>query len=239
VKQLQWPRGARGGASGSVSGRGHRICGWLPDPGRVGRWLATRRPARLIHQPTSTKTVYAQTRTAIFHAKQGRIVFLPQHLGTRAGVVDTLERLSRLYLDLVDKALGVRRAAGVMTLDGFNFAMPSLINATSEVAISNDDSPLDPDDTAVNPGGGSSAQFAAAYDPALDRPGYKYWLGELHSAQFGPVQRVSRLGLLYDSILTQAERLDDPVSLLGVDVLQIQLGHRLVNTNHPRATFAT
>ena len=39
--------------------------------------------------------------------------------------------------------------------------------------------------------------------------------------------------------LAQAGRLDDPVSLLGVDVLQIQLGHRLVNTNQPRATFAT
>ncbi len=183
--------------------------------------------------------VYAQTRTALFHAKQGRRVLLPQHLGTSAGVVDTLERLSRLYLDLVDKHLGVRRAAGVMTLVGFNMAMQPLINATSEVAISDDDSPLDPDDTAVNPGGGSVAQFAAAYDPALDRPGYKYWLGELHSAQFGPVQRVSRLGLLHHSILTQAKRLADPVNLLGIDVLQVQLGQRLVNTNRPRATFAT
>ena len=183
--------------------------------------------------------VYAQTRTAIFHAKQGRTVFLPQHLGTRAGVVDTLERLSRLYLDLVDKALGVRHATGMMTLSGFNIAMQPLINATSEVAISNDDSPLDRDDTTINPGGGSVAQFAAAYDPALDRPGYKYWLGELHSAQFGPVQRVSRLGLLHHSILTQAKRLADPVNLLGIDVLQVQLGQRLVNTNRPRATFAT
>jgi hypothetical protein len=39
--------------------------------------------------------------------------------------------------------------------------------------------------------------------------------------------------------LIQAERLDDPVSLLGIDVLQVQLGQRLVNTNHPRATFPT
>jgi hypothetical protein len=183
--------------------------------------------------------VYEQTRTAIFHAKQGRNVLLPQRLGTSAGVVDTLERLSHLYLDLVDKALGVRHATGSMTLDGFNIAMQPLINATSEVAMSVDDSPLDPDDTAINPGGGSVAQFAAAYDPALDRPGYKYWLGELHTAQFGPVQRVSRLGLLHHSILTQAKRLADPVNLLGIDVLQVQLGQRLVNTNRPRATFAT
>jgi len=203
--------------------------------------LAHYAPPGSIDPPAAIyQDVYAQTRTAIFHAKQGRTVFLPQHLGTtRAGVVDTLERLSRLYLDLVDKALGVRRTGGGMTLGGFNLAMQPLINTTSEVAISDDDSPLDPDDTAVNPGGGSVAQFAAAYDPNLDRPGCKYWLGELHSAQFGPVQRVSRLGLLHHSTLTQVERLDDPVSLLGVDVLQVQLGHRLVNTNHPRATFAT
>jgi hypothetical protein len=182
--------------------------------------LARYAPPGSINPPADIyQDVYAQTRTAIFHAKQGRRVLLPQHPGTRAGVVDTLERLSRLYLDLVDKALGVRHATGVMTLSGFNIAMQPLINATSEVAVSDDDSPLDPDDTVVNPGGGSVAQFAAAYDPALDRPGYKYWLGELHSAQFGPVQRVSRLGLLHHSTLTQAKR--------------------LVNTNRPRATFAT
>jgi hypothetical protein len=202
--------------------------------------LARYAPPGSIDPPAAIyQDVYAQTRTAIFHAKQGRRALLPQHPGTRAGVVDTLERLSRLYLDFVDKALGVRRAAGVMTLGGFNLAMQPLIDVTSEMAISDDDSPLDRADTAVNPGGGSVAQFAAAYDPALDRPGYKYWLGELHSARFGPVQRVSRLGLLHHSILTQAKRLDDPVSLSGIDVLQVQLGQRLVNTNHPRATFAT
>ena len=213
---------------------------WL---GRALRQIDATLPLARYAPPGSTdppadiyQDVYAQTRTAIFHAKQGRTVFLP---GTRAGVVDTLERLSRLYLDLVDNGLGVRRAAGVMTFGGFNLAMQPLINATSEVAVSDDSSPLDPDDTTLNPDGGSVAQFAAAYDPALDRPGYKYWLGELHSAQFGPVQRVSRLGLLHHSILTQVERLDDPVSLLGIDVLQVQLGQRLVNTNHPRATFAT
>ena len=37
----------------------------------------------------------------------------------------------------------------------------------------------------------------------------------------------------------QAKRLADPVNLLGIDVLQVQLGQRLVNTNRPRATFAT
>jgi len=124
--------------------------------------LARYAPPGSIDPPEAIyQDVYAQTRTATFHAKQGRTVLLPQHRGTRAGVVDTLERLSRLYLDLVDKALGVRRAAGVMTLVGFNMAMQPLIDATSEVAISDDSSPLDPDDTAVNPGGGSVAQFAA------------------------------------------------------------------------------
>jgi hypothetical protein len=228
---------------GQVNGRSEPESIWLRRALRqidATLPLARYAPPASIDPPDDIyQDVYARTRTAIFHAKQGRAAFLPQHPSTRADVVDTLERLSRLYLDLVDKALGVRRTGGGMTLGGFNLAMQSFINATSEVAISDDDSPLDRNDTAVNPGGGSVAQFAAAYDPNLDRPGCKYWLGELHSAQFGPVQRVSRLGLLHHSTLTQVERLDDPISLLGVDVLQIQLGHRLVNTNHPRATFAT
>lgn len=228
---------------GQVNGRSEPESIWLRRALRqidATLPLARYAPPASIDPPDDIyQDVYARTRTAIFHAKQGRAAFLPQHPSTRADVVDTLERLSRLYLDLVDKALGVRRTGGGMTLSGFNLAMQSFINATSEVAISDDDSPLDRNDTAVNPSGGSVAQFAAAYDPNLDRPGCKYWLGELHSAQFGPVQRVSRLGLLHHSTLTQVERLDDPVSLLGVDVLQIQLGHRLVNTNHPRATFAT
>jgi hypothetical protein len=224
-------------------GRSERESTWLE---RALRQIDATLPLAPYAPPGSTDPpadiyhdVYAQTRTAIFHAKQGSRVFLPQHLGTRAGVVDTLERLSRLYLVLVDKALGVRRAAGVMTYAGFNLAMEPRINAASEVAITDDSSPLDPDDTVVNPGGGSVAQFVAPYAPALDRPGSKYWLGELQSAHFGPVQRVSRFGLLLDSILIQAERLDDPVSLLGIDVLQVQLGQRLINTNHPRATFPT
>jgi hypothetical protein len=213
---------------------------------RALRYIDAKLPLARYAPPESTnppadicEDIYTRTRTAIFHAKQGRPTLLPQHHGPRAGVVDTLERLSRLYLDLVNTYLGLRRTGGGMTLGGFNLAMQSFINTTSEVAISDDHSPLDPDDTVVNPDGGSVAQFAAAYDPALDRPGCKYWLGELHSTQFGPVQRVSRLGLLHHSTLTQVERLDDPVSLLGVDVLQVQLGQRLVNTNHPRATFAT
>lgn len=183
--------------------------------------------------------IYANTRTAIFHAKQGRNTVLPQRLSTRAGVVETLSRLSNLYLALVYSALGMQRASGVITYGGFDAIMQQWINANSAIAISDDDAPLNLDDTLINPHGGITAHFAAAHDPTLDRLGNKYWLGEAPFGNLKGLQCIRRLGLLNNSNLALAERLDDPVGLSGVDVLQVQLGVRLVNVNIPRATFKT
>lgn len=44
--------------------------------------------------------LYAGTRTALFHAKSGRAVLLPHGRVAQTNVIESLERLSRLFLDL-------------------------------------------------------------------------------------------------------------------------------------------
>jgi hypothetical protein len=222
-------------------------------PERESTWL--RRGLRTVHAvsslagyapPGSTdppkdiyQDVYANNRTAIFHAKQGRTTLLPHGAWDRNAVQASFERLTRLYLDLVNMAFGVRRGGGVMTYNGFEMLMRPRVAAASEMAVSDDSTLAGNSDTAVNPADGAIAYFHAAHVPALDRPGAKYWIGEVPTAQLRAVPEIRRAGLILNSELVQIERLTDPLSLSGIDVFQLQLGWRLVNTNSPRAHFPT
>lgn len=118
--------------------------------------------------------LYAGTRTRLFHSKSGRPVLLPHGAVSQKAVLESLERLSRLYLDLFGITVGFRRPARVMTSVGFEM---STRYATTAV-ISDDSSPEDLPNVSINPDGRSRFAPTTHRAEALTRSGLTFWLGE-------------------------------------------------------------
>lgn len=185
------------------------------------------------------RDIYDTMRNGMFHAKKGRRALLPQRAADRPLITATLDRLTRLYLDLLTLKFGVIRGGGVMTLGGFELLMRPLFSEAAEIVISDDDSPTADDDDVVNPRGGRLIRFSAHYESALDQPSIKHWIGELAEPDLQSAPDVRRFGLILDSKLVQIERAHEALDLGSLDCLQIQLGQRLVNTNIHKSIFGT
>ena len=180
--------------------------------------------------------LYVGTRTRLFHAKSGRPVLLPHTGRTRAAVTESLMRISQLFLDLFHHYFGFVYPSGGLTFAGFALAT----GFDTEAVVSDDPAPSSDSDTVINPSGGSACRLPTRQAPELSRPGLRFWLAEQVGDQLrvaGPLVR--RAGLEHEGALLQVDRLDDPLSLEGVDVLQVQLGLRLVNRQTPRFSFLT
>jgi len=113
-------------------------------------------------------------------------------------------------------------------------------NFEAETVISDDSAPVLQADQLINPSGGALSRLATRRAPELGHPGVIFWLGEQAVTDLrSTLSVVRRVGLQKDGALIQADRLDDPFSLDGIGVLQIQQGLRLVNQKVPRFRFMT
>jgi len=182
--------------------------------------------------------IYAGTRTRLFHAKSGRPVLLPHGLDSRQDVIASLERLGRLFTDLFAHHTGHRRPSSAMTYAYFKV----ITSFDATAAVSADPAPENKADVAINPTGGRAELLTTRRAPELSSPGLAFWLGECQQAQSIDLgdSSIRRTGLFNDDgALLQVNRLSEPVSLAGVDVLQVQWGTRLVNVQQPRFRFST
>lgn len=217
---------------------------------REGEWL--RRALNVVHcqvpldryaPPGAANPVesvfadlYRGTRTGIFHAKAGRPVLIPHGSADRNSVIESLERLGRLYIDLMRQYHGIGRGGGGMTYQGFEL----MLNFDADIAISTDPSPEGKDDGVINPSGGMAVTIPAQQRPDLGQQGLRFWLAEaIVDTSVTSAAPIRRVGLLKDRQLVAVDRLDDPLSLEEVDVLQVQFGFRLVNRMMPRLRFGT
>ncbi len=180
--------------------------------------------------------LYAGTRTGLFHAKTGRPILFPYQPGSRAQVLSSLERLSRLFLDLFHAHSGYLRASGGMTFVAFDL----ITRYETVTVVSDDPSEASSSDSRINPKGGSVVRLPTRQAPELSEPGLKVWFGEGPAAEVAremPVVR--RIGLNQDGQLMQVHLLDDALSLTRVQVVQVAIGMRLVNRRQPRFRFPT
>ncbi len=180
--------------------------------------------------------LYKGTRTGLFHAKSGRQILLPHEGGNRQSVIASLERLSRLYLDVAGRYLCAGRPSGAITYVGFDH----MTSFDTNILVSEDDAPASKEDTAVNPKGGAKAVFSTRKAPELSIPGLKFWLGEEHAGNINtwPIRRVA-LAVANNVNPLTIDRLDEPLNNDGIDILQAQIGLRLVNLQQPRFRFNT
>ncbi|EQD35882.1 hypothetical protein B1A_18074, partial [mine drainage metagenome] len=111
--------------------------------------------------------IYAGTRTGVFHSKHGRPVLLPHGSSDRHGVIESLQRLSRLYLALVATHLGARSPSGALTYYGFD----QMTGTVKDIALS--------DGVGTERMGRKVLKLPAHLDPQMTKPGLKFWFGEV------------------------------------------------------------
>lgn len=180
--------------------------------------------------------LYAGTRTRLFHSKNGRPILLPHTLTGRSAVLESLERLGRLYVDLARSVLSVQREMGAMTEAGFRQAT----EMDGELVVSDDTAPAQDSDTLVNPTGGATFALPTSRPAELARPGLTTWLGQAPVAEvLKEVSGIGRVGLTVAGGLMLVGRQDPPLSLEGVEVLQVQRSVRLVNQQTVKFLYAT
>ena len=173
---------------------------------------------------------YGDVRTHLFHANASRRPLLPHEaLGTNL-LVERHDRLTKLYLRLLESMTGVRRPMGVMTYAGFDQATKLLENSP-EFRITDDPSPLDPAATFVNPSGGTVTVFPAARESTLEREGLKVFCGGTALSALPPVRKV---GFSCQSILVAIDAMFGRLVVADIALFEAQMGFRLNNQSMPK-----
>jgi hypothetical protein len=178
---------------------------------------------------------YDELRTHLFHAKASRNPALPAEADSITHLVERHERLTRLYLDLLQATVGVRRdIGGGLTYAGFDLAFGNL-DTNSTLQVTDDASPVRVDDTAVNPAGGEVVSAPLTRSSKLSRPGRRVLVAEIAGEQVARLEAVRRLSVLNDATLIASEMIDGRLELADIEILRGQYTIRLHNIQQPKS----
>lgn len=181
--------------------------------------------------------VYVDTRTAMSHAKIGRPVLLPRNQGNRAQVVEALRLTYDLYLHLAEAHLGLRRQSGFVT----SFAFQGMATAgigNMRLCISDDLSPMNPQETVLNPAGGTLLWFDTPELADTSRPFEVSRTWTLPTAELRELEAVRRVLTAVDATPAFINRLEaDLVIGDDIDTLTFTFCHRGINTGSPRDRY--
>lgn len=182
--------------------------------------------------------LYADTRTATFHAKAGERVLLPLDPVDRQSVIDRLSRLAGLYLALVNQTLGVRRLSGAMMKGGFDLVVGRLVTEL-KVHATDDDVRVDETATSLNPGGGLVKKLATRPFPELDQPFVRTIIGEASVKDLAELRKVTRvMSVARDGTPVTAGQLEAPLTLGGFDLFEAVMAVRGLNVRLPRTFYS-
>jgi hypothetical protein len=180
--------------------------------------------------------LYQDTRTSLFHAKGNRPHLRPHEAEERGRVEESLKRLTRLYLAIVEAQHGVRRRSGGVTEDGFQL-MTSLLDSGAQTFASDEALP----ETDIPSGLTSGAYHAlpTRRAPEMDRPFFKSILGSATFASL-PLLSVSQLVLVTNSGIPMATAdLDGSLTLDHVHRFEAHLPLRMRHPQLPREFYST
>jgi len=184
--------------------------------------------------------LYIDVRTAIFHAKSGRPVLLPQDLSQRELVADAKERYARLYLALAEQTFNTRFLLGGPTTYAAS-EIGKAVAREAKVAVTSDTTPASSHDNALSPNGELVHAFTAVHAPELDEPFVMFHKGNASSAMLTPIDSVSRFGSIHDQTgeLLIVDRLPGSLALAGFERVEVVIGVRIASGNAPRTRYAT
>lgn len=183
--------------------------------------------------------LYVKTRTALFHAKSSRPSFLPHSSGKeQEGVTAVVERLARLFIALAEKELNTRSPMGGFFASGFNWLTDPLktrlrLQATDDAEAAN------PDNTVVNPSGGTVINLTTRNAPELEAPFVRSFLGSATVQEVNKLSRLTVIAARGDDGLIAGSSIEGMLTLGGIDRLEGQMSIRMRNPQIPKRHFAS
>lgn len=184
------------------------------------------------------KFFYNDRRKAIFHSKPGRAPILPHGSTAWESLSEAHRLLTRFYLRLVDHHPQVSRRSGGI-FQGFLKRMMTPWEGKLRLHVTDDDRPVEPTDTALDPGGGIDFPLATRPAPELDRRWVKVFLGGAPVAELAPLARVSRVVAEVDGELVAYENLEGRLDVTSLGRFEAAVGLSARNANEPRDRFLT
>lgn len=182
------------------------------------------------------RDLYSVTRTGVFHAKSTRPHVLPGDRAAVRRVREMIEPLAGVYLAVVERELGARRAASGITLHAFEAMVSSDLWETMTIAVSDDPSPFDPADETLNPSEGHVVPLATTRAPQYDTDFVCNWLGVAEVTTLAPLRHIARVGTTVKGRAASVQVRRDNLTLGGFDILECRLAHRMENTG-PRRLY--
>jgi hypothetical protein len=164
--------------------------------------------------------IYKNARCHLFHAKHGENFFSPHsRIETHQTVAEALNKLTRIFLLLVQEENNSARGLGASMSTGLEKALMAPLLKNSFFILSDDDSPFDPD------------------EKGFDNPRYKHVIksekvtenaSNTHKfALIGNIRNIESGGL------SQIRRIE----LNEIDVMEIQINHQLISAKSVKKQF--
>jgi hypothetical protein len=184
--------------------------------------------------------LYVKIRTALFHAKGSRPSLLP-HDGANAqtNVGGAVERLGHLVMKLAESELNTRTSSSFIYPSGFDLLTEHLLKNVS-LHATDDPNIENPNNTMINPTGGTVINLETRHAPELEKPYVRTWFGHVNGAQ---VEKLARLSGLVSTMevgkLFTCGTIDGVLKLRGISRLECQMSFRVRNVQQPRGFFSS
>jgi len=180
------------------------------------------------------KDLYEDKRTALFHAKTSRPVFLPhEDSSDRKSVISSLERLSTLYLDLVSSHLKIQRPESSIAL----WVFEKIAQVLAGLAITDVKEELVKGGEMISMEGKTVLPLICRWATELDEPRTKNLLGSIGVSSLADIGDFTQI-VVFDNHNNPSNviQLKEPLSLDGIQRLEVQLSQRL-RMNEPRRFY--
>jgi hypothetical protein len=184
--------------------------------------------------------LYVNTRTALFHAKGSRPSLLP-HTGARGQetVAAVVERLGHLFMKLAGSELNTHSSSGFLFAAGFNL-MTQHLKAKVSLHATDDPDVEDPDNTMINPTGGTVIDLETRHAPELEKPYVRSWFGHVNGDQMEKLTRLTGVvSKLDDGTPMTCGTIEGVLMLSGIARFECQMSIRNRNAQLPRGYFAS
>lgn len=181
------------------------------------------------------REIYRDIRCAIFHSKS-HAMLLPLNMKHRVQVAAGLSKLTRIVLPIANHWMHARRPTGGLTYSGFNLMTLDMLK-NSIILLSDDDSPLDRNETVECTTYSDAIEMATRYAPELSEPGINCVLGSVDFSKMDTLKRIARFGLSNGKNVLIGATLEAELTKQGIDRLEVQLGIQLRNTKQPKRLY--
>ena len=182
-------------------------------------------------------TLYKATRSAMFHAKGGGSVLLPQTPTDRAIVLENLRQLVSLYQGVAEKRVGARWSGGSLSSQAARSALTAIHQGMTLYA-SDDETMFSESETSPNPGGGKLCRIDEESSVTFKQSDTATQLWATSSEDLAVLPFIRRVVGVRDGSAAVVDVLPERLYLQGSQRFETTLGTRIVSARSPRSTYS-